>query len=69
MGCNNYLSVSQIQIRIEACWALPERWFTEPFLILRPPIIIGGGFFVFKVFIVNINNNGQKIYKDTFREH
>jgi len=27
------------------------------------------GFFVFKVFIVNINNNGRKIYKDTFRRH
>jgi hypothetical protein len=52
VGGNNYISVSQIQIRIEACWAFPERWRARPFLILHPPSLLGGGFFVFKVFIL-----------------
>jgi len=55
MGGNNYLSVSQIQIRI------------EEFPYSLYPIFNRWGFFVFKVFIVNIDYNGRKIYKDTFR--
>jgi len=52
VGGNNNLFVPQIQIRIEACWAFPERWHARPFLILHPPSLLGGGFFVFKVFIL-----------------
>jgi len=57
MGLYIRILVRPFQIRI------------EEFPHSLSPIIIGGGFFVFKVFIVNINNNGRKIYKDTFREH
>jgi hypothetical protein len=52
VGGNNNLFVPQIQIRIEACWAFPERWHARPFLILHPPSLLGGGFFIFKVFIL-----------------
>jgi hypothetical protein len=57
LGLYNRILVRPIQIRI------------KEFPYSSSPIFIRWGFFVFKLFIVNIDYNGQKTYKDTFRGH